>query len=105
MRFIETPVFTWAIVGLLDDDEYQMLQLALLERPDRGAVIRGSGGLRKLRWSLAAKGKRGGLRLIYYWHETSESFYMLYAYPKNAQEDLTAQQLRVLSRLVREEFP
>jgi hypothetical protein len=104
MRFIETPIFTRAIVALLDDQEYQSLQLALLQRPRRGAVIRGSGGLRKVRWPLPRQGKRGGLRVIYFWDEASETFYMLFAYPKNEQEDLTAQQLRVLSRLVREEF-
>jgi hypothetical protein len=49
-------------------------------------------------------GKRGGCRVIYYWDETSETFYMLYVYRKNDQEDLTQQQLRTLSRLVREEF-
>ena len=64
----------------------------------------GSGGLRKLRWGVPGRGKRGGVRVIYFWDEPSETFYMLYAYRKNVQEDLTAQQLRVLARLVREEF-
>ena len=104
MRFIETPIFTRAVVAMLKDDEYRLLQLALLERPKRGAVIRSCGGLRKLRWPLPGQGKRGGLRVIYFWDETSETFYLLYVYPKNAQEDLTARQLQVLSRLVREEF-
>jgi hypothetical protein len=88
----------------LDDEEYHALQLALVYRPERGAVIRGGGGLRKMRWSRSGQGKRGGLRLIYFWDEATETFYMLYAYPKNVQEDLTTQQLRVLCRLVREEF-
>jgi hypothetical protein len=57
-----------------------------------------------MRWSQPGRGKRGGLRLIYFWDEPSETFYMLYAYPKSRQEDLTPRQLRVLSRLVREEF-
>jgi hypothetical protein len=104
MRFIETPIFTRALMVLLDDQEYQSFQLALLHRPERGAVIRGSGGLRKVRWPRPGQGKRGGLRVIYFWDEASETFYMLYAYPKNEQEDLTARQLRLLSRLVREEF-
>ena len=60
--------------------------------------------LRKSRWPLPGRGKRGGLRVIYFWDESSETFFMLYAYPKNEQEDLTAQQLRTLARLVREEF-
>jgi mRNA-degrading endonuclease RelE of RelBE toxin-antitoxin system len=104
MRFTETPVFTKAIVELLDEEGYRVLQLGLLDRPSRGARIRGSGGLRKLRWRRQGQGKRGGLRIIYFWDEASETFYMLYAYPKSEQEDLTVQQLRVLSRLVREEF-
>jgi len=78
--------------------------LAMLLRPELGPVIRGSGGIRKLRWSLRGKGKRGGIRVVYFWDEPSETFYMLYAYKKNAQEDLTTQQLRALARLVREEF-
>jgi hypothetical protein len=104
MRFIETPIFTRAITALLDDESYRLLQLGLLQRPQRGAVIQRSGGLRKARWPIPGQGKRGGLRVIYFWDEASETFYMLFAYPKNEQEDLTAQQLRVLSRLVREEF-
>ncbi len=66
--------------------------------------IRGGGGIRKLRWSLRGRGKRGGIRVVYFWDEPSETFYLLYAYPKSEQEDRTAGQLRVLSRLVREEF-
>lgn len=104
MRFLETPVFTRVLVALLDDEDYRALQLALLHRPDRGALIRGSGGLRKLRWALPGQGKRGGLRVIYYWDEPTETFYMLYAYQKNEQEDLDAKQLKVLGRIVREEF-
>jgi hypothetical protein len=104
MRFLETPVFTRAVVDHLSDDDYRALQLALLLRPQLGALIRGSGGLRKTRWSAAGQGKRGGLRVIYFWDETSETLYMLYVYAKNEQEDLTAQQLRVLRTLVREEF-
>src|SRR5262245_53556828 len=98
MRFIETSVFTRAVVGLLDDEAYRFLQLALLLSPELGSVIRRSGGLRKLRWSLKGKGKRGGVPVIYFWDEPSETFYMLYAYRKSEQEDLTAQQLRTLSR-------
>jgi hypothetical protein len=104
MWFIETPIFTEAIVALLNEQEYHSFQLALLQRPKCGAVIRGSGGLRKVRWSLPGQGKRGGLRVIYFWDELSETCYLLYAFPKNKQEDLTAQQLRVLRQLVREEF-
>jgi hypothetical protein len=66
MRFIETPVFTRVVVELLGDEQYCSLQLALFLRPGLGPVIRGSGGLRKLRWSRPGAGKRGGLRVIYF---------------------------------------
>lgn len=104
MRFVETPVFTRAIVELMDDDDYGAMQVALVFRPKQGSVIRRSGGLRKLRWSTPGQGKRSGIRVIYYWDEPSKTFFMLYAYRKNEQEDLTAAQLRILARLVREEF-
>jgi hypothetical protein len=104
MRFIETPTFTKALMKLLKDEEYHTLQLALLSRPEVGPVIRHSGGIRKMRWPRTGTGKRGGIRVIYFWDDASETFYMLYAYPKNDQDDLTAKQLRVLARLVREEF-
>lgn len=104
MRFIETPVFTRTVVELLDDEQYRCLQLALLMRPGLGPLIPRTGGLRKARWSLPGKGKRGGIRVIYFWDEPSETFYLLYAFRKNDQEGLTAGQLRLLSRLVREEF-
>ena len=67
-------------------------------------MIQGSGGLRKLRWGAAGRGKRGGLRLIYFWAASEELFYMLYAYPKNVQDDLTPTQVRTLRRLVQEEL-
>jgi mRNA-degrading endonuclease RelE of RelBE toxin-antitoxin system len=104
MRFIETHSFTRASIANFDDDEFQTLQVALLLRPELGKVIPGTGGIRKLRWSLKGRGKRGGCRIIYYWDEPSETFYLLYVYRKNEQEDLTADQLRVLRKLVREEF-
>ena len=78
--------------------------MALMLRPKQGALIRGSGGLRKIRWGGSGRGKRGGIRVIYYWDDGKESFYMLLAYAKNDQEDLTPSQLRFLGRLVREEF-
>jgi mRNA-degrading endonuclease RelE of RelBE toxin-antitoxin system len=104
MRFVET-LSSQAYCGvLLSAEEYRQLQIALLLRPEQGAVIRGSGGLRKLRWGVAGRGKRGGIRLIYYWEPADELFYMLYVYPKNVQDDLTPSQVRTLRRLVEEEL-
>lgn len=102
MRFVETAIFTREVRNLLSDDNYRALQFSLLLRPEAGAVIRGSGGLRKIRWSLAGTGKRGGLRVIYYWHKVEEVVYMLLIYRKSRQEDLTQEQLKVLRKLVRE---
>lgn len=104
MRFLETPVFTTAVTSLLSDEEYRQLQLGLLIRPEQGALIRGSGGVRKVRWGAGGRGKRGGVRVIYYWHRGDQTLYMLLVYSKTAQDDLTAAQLRVLRRLVQEEF-
>ncbi len=104
MRFVETPVFTAAVTSLLSDEEYRQLQIALLIRPEQGVLIRGSGGLRKLRWGARGRGKRGGVRVIYYWHPGEQSLYMLLIYGKSEQDDLTPTQLRVLRRLMQEEF-
>jgi mRNA-degrading endonuclease RelE of RelBE toxin-antitoxin system len=101
MEIIETSIFTRVLTKLLSDDEYSKLQQYLLYRPDAGALIIGSGGLRKIRWSMPGRGKSGGVRTIYYWdHE--ESIYMLLCYPKNEQENLTAKQLAMLKKYVKE---
>ena len=104
MRFVETPVFTAAVRRQLDDESYRALQLALLLRPTQGPIIQGGAGLRKLRWAAEGRGKRGGVRLIYYWEPASQTFHMLYLYAKNEQGDLTADQLKMLAKLVRREF-
>ena len=104
MRFVETPIFTKELRGILSDDEYRSVQAAIMLRPEQGDIIRGTGGIRKLRWSGKGHGKSGGLRLIYYWDKKSETIYMLYVYAKSKQEDLTAEQCRLLGRLVRKEF-
>ncbi len=104
MRFVETPVFTKRVKELLSGEDYRTLQVALLLRPEQGALIKGAGGLRKVRWAPKGFGKRGGVRVIYYWRPDEQVFYMLFAYAKTTQEDLTPDQLRVLARLVREEL-
>ena len=104
MRFVETPVFTTAIRRHLDDERYRQLQIALMLRPAQGPVIGGSGGLRKVRWAVPGGGKRGGLRVIYYWAQTEHVIYMLFVYSGLEQGDVSAEQTRQLGRLVREEF-
>ena len=104
MRFVETPIFTKVVERLVGAEDYRSLQIALMLRPEQGPVIRGGGGLRKVRWARPGAGKSGGLRVIYYWAPAEEAFYMLYAYAKNEQGDLTPAQTRALGQLVREEF-
>jgi len=101
MIFIETSLFTKEIQRLLPDEGYRMLQSVLMLRPDAGSVIRGSGGLRKIRWSVPGSGKRGALRVIYFWRPP-DTIFMLFPYRKNEQEDLTADQLKLLRRMVKE---
>lgn len=100
MVIIETSIFTRLIRDLMNDDEYRDLQIALVERPDSGDLITGGGGLRKIRWKLEGQGKRGGVRVIYYWVVSDEQIRLLYVYPKNKQENLTADQLAALRKIV-----
>lgn len=104
MRFVETPIFTKVITALLDDESYRNLQSALMRRPEQGPIIGGTHGARKVRWARRGVGKRGGIRVIYYWAVRESALYMLYAYAKNEQGDLTPSQARVLAALIREEF-
>lgn len=99
LRFIESPIFSQQIDELLSSEEQRQLQLYIHHYPDQGDLIKGSGGLRKLRWAGSGRGKRGGIRVIYYiWHE--DTAFMLTAYPKNKQTDLTPVQLKVLRTLL-----
>ena len=104
MRFVETPIFTKSITRLLDDEAYRGLQASLMRRPEQGPTISGAHGARKVRWGRAGTGKRGGIRIIYFWASAEAAFYMLYVYAKNVQGDLTAAQAKVLGQLIREEF-
>ncbi len=105
MVILETRVFTRQVRKNLTDDDYRRLQRTLVERPDTGAVIRGSGGLRKLRWSVEGRGKRGGLRIIYYWAVAQDQLLMLFLYPKSEREDLAPEQLKHLRALIEVEYP
>lgn len=94
--FIETPTFTKRVIQLLDDESYTALQTHMAKRPDAGDVIRSSGGLRKIRWAAKGHGKRGGVRVIYYWWIDKDHVSMLFIYPKNEMDDLSAAQLKLL---------
>ena len=88
--FVETSHFTARVHGYLTDDEYRRLQWLLAEHPDSGAIISGTGELRKLRWRTTGRGKRGGIRVIYYWRTTKNRIYLLTLYGKNVKDDLTS---------------
>ena len=102
MELIETPIFTKRIPGLLCDDEYRELQWAIVINPEAGTLIQGGGGIRKLRWRAVGKGKRGGIRVIYYWYCEEDKIYLLLAYLKSEIGDMTKEQLKFLSRYVKD---
>ena len=98
MEIIETLIYTEDIVKFLTDDEYQELQQYLVGSPKAGDVIKGSKGLRKLRWKLRGRGKSGGIRNIYYYYENKHTLYMIYVYGKSKTEDLTPGQIELLRK-------
>jgi len=100
----ETPVFTRQVLKLLDAESYRLLQLRLVAEPDAGDLIRGTGGLRKIRWEAAGRGKRGGVRVIYYWARKEDVILLLLIYGKAQQDDLTSEQRAVLKKLIQEEY-
>ena len=104
MVFIETPIFTRQVQDDLSEDQYRDLQDELRKHPDAGSKIKGSGGLRKLRWAIEGQGKSGGVRVIYYWVVAQDRIFMLYMYPKSKQDDLSPEQLKVLKKTVEKEL-
>ena len=102
MEFIETKLFSKKLSTLLADEEYRELQAFMLEKPESGDIIKGSGGVRKLRWKGEGRGKRGGLRIIYYLEVPKSCFLMLTMYAKNDLEDLTQNEIKLLKKIVEE---
>lgn len=100
MLFIETEIFTEDVKLLLDDDEYRKLQVFLTMQPDYGDLIQNTGGLRKIRWLAGGKGKRGGVRVIYF-HRTGEfEIRLLLIYRKGIKDDLSATEKAVLKKII-----
>ena len=92
--FIETRLFSRLVQEYLSDEEYLKLQTALMENPEAGDVIPGSGGVRKLGWRAPGRGKRGGHRIIYFVKAAPGIIWMLTMYPKNITDNIPAHILK-----------
>ena len=100
MLFAETAHFTRLLPGYLSDDEYREFQDYIIEHPEAGDIIKGSGGIRKIRWGAKGKGKRGGVRIIYYWQRPDSHIYLITLYAKNELADLTPGEIAALKKMV-----
>lgn len=100
--FVETPPFERRREDYFDDEQFGLLQAALMACPDAGILIRGSGGLRKLRWAAEGRGKRGGLRVIYYWISKRSHIYFLAVYRKSEVADLSEAEIKMLHGIVKQ---
>jgi len=101
--FIESSIFERVLPTYLDDDEYSELQQYLIQNPEAGEVVPGSGGVRKMRWARPGAGKRGGLRIIYFVKYRSNEFWMLTLYAKAKRESIPAHILKQLLEAFRDE--
>jgi mRNA-degrading endonuclease RelE of RelBE toxin-antitoxin system len=97
IEFVESSKFAGQLARYLSDEEFNSLQQALINNPEIGDVIKGSGGIRKMRWGGKGIGKRGGYRIIYYYRSKSGQIYLLTIYAKSEMEDLTAKQLKTIT--------
>jgi mRNA-degrading endonuclease RelE of RelBE toxin-antitoxin system len=104
MKIIETSIFTKKLKLHLSDEEYRKFQNELIANPKKGNVIRGSGGLRKIRWSAHDKGKSGGIRVIYYYISRREIILLLLIYSKSEADNFTNEQLKILKSIVEREL-
>lgn len=102
MELIEAPAFTRYVSAYLDDDAYRRLQDELSNNPELGDVMPGTGGFRKLRWpdKRRGKGRRGGLRIIYYFFATDQQIWLMTLYDKNECSDLTAKEKKALQEAI-----
>lgn len=104
--FFETPLFTRLLPDYLDDEAYSELQRTLVANPETGEIMPGTGGFRKMRWAdpRRGKGKRGGLRVIYYYLTEDHQIWMFTIYDKDEVTDLTARQKQVLKQAIQAEL-
>lgn len=104
--FIELPPFERHRQGYLNDENFRAFQKMLVDNPEAGDVIEGTGGLRKIRYAdeKRGKGKRGGLRVIYFWWQSGKQFWLFTVYNKDEMDDLTAAQRKILKELLKQEL-
>ena len=98
MEFIEATAFTKHLYDYLSEDEFIGLQSFLLQYPESGKVVPGSGGVRKVRWAMSGKGKSGGVRIIYYFKKQDDEIWLLTIYSKNEVENIPAHVLREIAK-------
>jgi hypothetical protein len=103
MIFIETSIFTKLLPNYLSDDDYRGLQSYLLQKPDAGDLVKGSGGVRKVRWASAGKGKSGGLRVMYYWKKSEHEIWMLTLYSKSERASISGHILKQIAEAIANE--
>lgn len=101
LKVVRTSVYDKACAGLLDQAQRRAMEDEIAANPFVAPVIPGAGGIRKKRWALPEKGKSGGIRTIYYYHGDDDSVYLLTAYAKSKQEDLTPQDKKAWTRFVK----
>jgi mRNA-degrading endonuclease RelE of RelBE toxin-antitoxin system len=104
MIFVESPAFARRREEHLDDEAFRALQAALVDNPEVGDRVPGTRGLRKVRWAGSGRGKRGGVRVIYFALTSRSVIFLLLLYAKNEQEDLTPDQARLLRAVVEVEL-
>lgn len=102
VSFVETTQFTKKIVILLTDEEFGKLQIFLCDNPEFGKLIKGSGGIRKIRFAAKGKGKSGGVRVLYYWAASREKILFLDVYAKSEKEALSDVEIKFLRKVVGE---
>jgi hypothetical protein len=106
MEFLEAPAFTRYVSSYMSDDEYRELQNRLASVPEVGDVMPGTGGFRKLRWAdpRRGKGRRGGLRVIYYYFPSEQQIWLMTLYGKDEASDLTPKEKRALKSAIETEL-